>query len=52
MGGKRGLEWLFTLAQEPGRLWRRYLLGNTTFLLMVARDAWGTRSVPQHYPDN
>ena len=47
-----GLEWLFTLAQEPGRLWRRYLLGNTTFLLMVARDAWGTRSVPQHYPDN
>jgi N-acetylglucosaminyldiphosphoundecaprenol N-acetyl-beta-D-mannosaminyltransferase len=47
-----GLEWLFTLAQEPGRLWRRYLLGNTTFLFMVARDSLGTRSVTQHSPDD
>ena len=23
---RRGLEWLYRLAQEPGRLWRRYLL--------------------------
>ena len=27
-----GLEWLFRLAQEPRRLWRRYLVGNTRFL--------------------
>ena len=27
-----GLEWAFRLAQEPGRLWRRYLLGNVEFL--------------------
>jgi N-acetylglucosaminyldiphosphoundecaprenol N-acetyl-beta-D-mannosaminyltransferase len=27
-----GLEWAFRLAQEPGRLWRRYLLGNAVFV--------------------
>ena len=27
-----GLEWLFRLAMEPRRLWRRYLLGNSTFV--------------------
>jgi len=27
-----GLEWLFRLAVEPGRLWRRYLLNNPHFL--------------------
>ncbi len=28
---RSGLEWLFRLVQEPGRLWRRYLLGNVVF---------------------
>ena len=27
-----GLEWLFRLACEPRRLWRRYLVGNSRFL--------------------
>ncbi len=31
-----GLEWLYRLYQEPGRLWRRYVLGNPLFLLRVA----------------
>jgi N-acetylglucosaminyldiphosphoundecaprenol N-acetyl-beta-D-mannosaminyltransferase len=26
------MEWLFRLFQEPQRLWRRYLIGNTVFL--------------------
>lgn len=30
-----GLEWTWRLAQEPARLWRRYLLGNPMFLLRV-----------------
>jgi N-acetylglucosaminyldiphosphoundecaprenol N-acetyl-beta-D-mannosaminyltransferase len=34
-----GLEWLFRLAVEPKRLWRRYLVGNTTFLYLLLRDA-------------
>jgi N-acetylglucosaminyldiphosphoundecaprenol N-acetyl-beta-D-mannosaminyltransferase len=35
-----GLEWLFRLAHEPRRLWRRYLLGNGRFLLhlLLRRD--------------
>jgi N-acetylglucosaminyldiphosphoundecaprenol N-acetyl-beta-D-mannosaminyltransferase len=34
-----GLEWLFRLAVEPRRLWRRYLVGNARFLWMLARDS-------------
>jgi exopolysaccharide biosynthesis WecB/TagA/CpsF family protein len=29
---RRGLEWLYRLIQEPGRLWRRYLVTNSIFL--------------------
>jgi N-acetylglucosaminyldiphosphoundecaprenol N-acetyl-beta-D-mannosaminyltransferase len=34
---RRGLEWLFRLTQEPGRLWRRYLITNAAFCLLFAR---------------
>lgn len=30
-----GLEWLFRLKQEPGRLWKRYLVTNALFAGMV-----------------
>jgi N-acetylglucosaminyldiphosphoundecaprenol N-acetyl-beta-D-mannosaminyltransferase len=33
-----GLEWAFRLAQEPGRLWRRYLRYNPRFVLGFARQ--------------
>jgi exopolysaccharide biosynthesis WecB/TagA/CpsF family protein len=34
----RGLEWLFRFLQEPGRLWKRYLLLNPLYLgLLVAQ---------------
>lgn len=36
----QGLEWLYRLMQEPGRMWRRYLLGNWLFLGRVARQWW------------
>jgi alpha-1,3-mannosyltransferase len=29
------LEWFYRLVREPGRLWRRYVLGNPIFLLRV-----------------
>jgi N-acetylglucosaminyldiphosphoundecaprenol N-acetyl-beta-D-mannosaminyltransferase len=32
-----GLEWLYRVQQEPGRLWRRYLVTNTLFCGMVLR---------------
>ena len=33
-----GIEWLYRLVREPRRLWRRYLFGNTQFLLLVLRQ--------------
>ena len=38
-----GLEWLFRLASEPRRLWRRYLINNPWFILLVALQAAGLR---------
>jgi exopolysaccharide biosynthesis WecB/TagA/CpsF family protein len=32
-----GLEWVYRLMQEPGRLFRRYVLGNPLFLLRTLR---------------
>lgn len=32
-----GVEWIWRMLQEPGRLWRRYLLGNPLFLYRVLR---------------
>lgn len=34
----RGLEWLHRLATEPRRLWRRYLITNTLFIVGAARQ--------------
>ena len=36
-----GLEWLYRLASEPRRLWRRYLFGNLAFLVLVLKN-WRT----------
>jgi exopolysaccharide biosynthesis WecB/TagA/CpsF family protein len=36
---KRGLEWLFRLVKEPGRLWKRYLVQNTIFCALFVRYA-------------
>lgn len=36
-----GLEWLFRLITEPRRLWRRYLLLNPSFLVLLAAQASG-----------
>jgi N-acetylglucosaminyldiphosphoundecaprenol N-acetyl-beta-D-mannosaminyltransferase len=38
-----GLEWLFRLTMEPRRLWRRYLIGNARFVLLVLRQWVGER---------
>jgi len=34
----RGLEWGFRLASEPRRLWRRYLVSNSYFLVELGRE--------------
>lgn len=32
---KRGLEWLFRLSKEPRRLWKRYVLLNPAYIILV-----------------
>jgi len=34
-----GMEWTWRLLQEPGRMWRRYLVGNPLFLWRVRKEA-------------
>ena len=36
---RMGLEWLYRVKQEPGRLWKRYLVTNLAFMRMVGA-AW------------
>ena len=33
-----GLEWFFRTIQEPGRMWKRYLFGNSTFIYLVFKE--------------
>ena len=40
---EHGLEWLHRFASEPGRLWRRYLVTNTLFILGAARQLLSLR---------
>ncbi|MCP4870067.1 MAG: WecB/TagA/CpsF family glycosyltransferase [Proteobacteria bacterium] len=35
---RAGLEWTYRLAQEPRRLWRRYLVDDVRFVRLVARE--------------
>jgi N-acetylglucosaminyldiphosphoundecaprenol N-acetyl-beta-D-mannosaminyltransferase len=39
----RGLEWLFRLSKEPGRLWQRYLLLSPMYLFLVGCQWLGMR---------
>jgi len=35
---KIGMEWLFRLWQEPGRLWKRYFITNSLFALLLLKQ--------------
>ena len=39
-----GLEWAFRLAQEPRRLFRRYLVTNSAFVALTLRDVTEVRA--------
>ncbi|WP_165249390.1 WecB/TagA/CpsF family glycosyltransferase [Adlercreutzia sp. ZJ141] len=34
---EHGLEWLYRFIQEPGRLWKRYIVGNARFVLLTLK---------------
>ena len=38
---RSGLEWFYRLAQEPRRMWRRYLVGNLRFVWLVLQARTG-----------
>jgi len=38
-----GLEWFWRLIQEPRRLWKRYLIGNTVFIWLVFKELIKTK---------
>lgn len=33
-----GMEWLYRVLQEPGRLWKRYLTTNAAFVVLMVRE--------------
>lgn len=37
-----GLEWFYRFIQEPKRMWKRYLVGNTKFILLVLKEKFST----------
>lgn len=51
--GRFGLEWAFRLFDEPGRLWRRYLIEPWSLLGPLARDLWVMRlhGKKTHWPE-
>ena len=38
---RRGIEWIWRFAMEPRRMFRRYMIGNVTFLRAIARERSG-----------
>ncbi len=43
---EHGLEWLFRLAMEPRRLWRRYLIYGSQFATLVLLEMFGWEKSP------
>ncbi|MEY2414997.1 MAG: N-acetylglucosaminyldiphosphoundecaprenol N-acetyl-beta-D-mannosaminyltransferase [Ilumatobacteraceae bacterium] len=38
-----GCEWVYRLVQEPRRMWKRYLVGNTAFMWLTVKELWKSR---------
>lgn len=47
-----GLEWLFRLTQEPGRLWKRYLTTNSYFIYLFIKQKLGLSKYVQTNTNN
>jgi N-acetylglucosaminyldiphosphoundecaprenol N-acetyl-beta-D-mannosaminyltransferase len=35
-----GLEWFYRLLQEPRRMWKRYLVGNSEFIYLILKEKY------------
>ena len=38
-----GLEWFYRFLQEPKRMWKRYLVGNSKFILLVLKEKFSAK---------
>lgn len=38
-----GLEWFYRFVQEPKRMWKRYLVGNSKFIALVLKERFSTK---------
>jgi N-acetylglucosaminyldiphosphoundecaprenol N-acetyl-beta-D-mannosaminyltransferase len=45
---KLGLEWFYRLVKEPGRMWKRYLVGNISFVLSIVSEKINSYSQKYH----
>ncbi len=45
---KAGLEWLYRTLQEPRRMWKRYLIGNSKFIYLVLKEKLNQLFSPKH----
>lgn len=43
---RAGLEWLYRIIQEPGRMWKRYLLSNVLFIFLIIKQKLGYLTRP------
>ena len=41
---KNGLEWFYRFLQEPKRMWKRYLVGNSKFIFLVLKQKFGFKT--------
>ena len=41
---KNGLEWFYRFLQEPKRMWKRYLVGNSKFILLVLKQKFSNKT--------
>lgn len=49
---KTGLEWLYRIYQEPKRMWKRYLVTNTLFILLVILELGKLLLLPERARGN
>ena len=40
---KMGLEWIYRLLKEPKRMWKRYLIGNILFIILIIEEKCRTK---------
>lgn len=38
-----GMEWFYRFIQEPGRMWKRYLIGNSKFIWLVIKEKFSKK---------